>query len=104
MSKNHKSYRKDVLATMAARRLAATTAIGILVEGAAVTLCPVDTGQLRGSIGHHADSDKVVLGANTDYAHKVEKGIGQRPQPYLEPAVMRNRERISDLAKEVLRG
>lgn len=87
---------------------------GMQAEGYAKDLAPVDTGNLRNSISHRVDeSDKVVyIGTNAEYAAYVELGTGiyteggrqdpwvyqdeegrwhhtrgQKPQPYLVPAV-----------------
>lgn len=79
---------------------------GALVAGKAKASCPVDTGLLRNSIQFKssvADS-MVVIGSNVFYAPFVEIGTGvqssmgngrpgwpgQRPQPYLKPAVDNN--------------
>lgn len=87
---------------------------GMQAEGYAKDLTPVDTGNLRNSISHRVDeSDKeVYIGTNAEYAAYVELGTGiyteggrqdpwvyqdeegrwhhtrgQKPQPYLVPAV-----------------
>ena len=87
--------------------------IGQQAVGYAKDLAPVDTGDLRNSIGHKVDIDKkkVYIGTNKEYAVYVELGTGkfatggrkdpwvyqdakgnwhmthgQRAQPYLKPA------------------
>ncbi len=87
---------------------------GLVGEGYAKKLCPVDTGNLRNSITHSVDSAEpaVYIGSNSEYAAYVELGTGkyypggrptpwvyqdakgnwhrtsgQRAQPYLKPAV-----------------
>lgn len=48
--------------------------IGMLAEGHAKALCPVDTGRLRNSITHQVDSGEpaVYIGTNVEYAVFVE--------------------------------
>lgn len=87
---------------------------GLVAEGYAKKLCPVDTGNLRNSITHVVDEAERVayIGTNSEYGAYVEMGTGkyvaggrqtpwvyqdakgnwhlthgQRAQPYLKPAV-----------------
>lgn len=87
---------------------------GLVGEGYAKQLCPVDTGNLRNSITHQVQQEEpaVYIGTNNEYAAYVELGTGkyypggrktpwtyqdakgrwhithgQRAQPYLKPAV-----------------
>jgi len=72
------------------------------IEADAKAGCPVDTGQLRASIEHEVDSDTLRVGSNVEYAGYVEEGhrivawghdTGRYapPQPYLKPALYRQR-------------
>lgn len=99
----------------------------LIVENSAKENCPVDTGELRASIVSHIVGNTGEVGTNVEYAPYVEYGtgvfaaagngrqdrwsyqdaegnwhstIGQRPQPYLEPALNDNREKIIDLFKK----
>ena len=56
--------------------LRALEEIGIVAEGYAKRLCPVDTGRLRNSITHAIDNDEkaVVIGTNVEYGPEVEFG------------------------------
>ena len=85
----------------------------LVVENEAKRLCPVDTGDLRNSITHEVDDGVGIVGTNKEYAPYVEYGtgifavegngrdtpwsyqddegnwhttVGQKPQPFLEPA------------------
>lgn len=85
---------------------------GMQGEGYAKDLCPVDTGNLRNSIGHKVDGKEAYIGTNSEYGPYVELGTGkyvtggrptpwvyqdskgkwhrtngQKAQPYLKPAV-----------------
>lgn len=108
----------------------------LLVENTAKQDCPVDTGQLRASITHEVDGNVGVVGTNVEYAVYVEYGTGkeavakngrqtpwsykdeetgewiwtkgQKPQPFLEPALIKNEKEINKLflkaIKEGLKG
>ena len=64
--------------------------VGLVAEGYAKRLCPVDTGRLRNSITHAMEgSEAVVIGTNVEYAPYVELGTArQKAQPYLRPAAV----------------
>lgn len=53
------------------------------------TLAPVDTGELRDSIGTQLTGTyKVIIGASTEYAPYVEFGTETtQPQPFVRPTV-----------------
>lgn len=57
-------------------------------------IVPVDTGDLRASINYEIRDYTSIIFAGMEYAEKVEKGLGQRPQPYLKPAITRERDDI----------
>lgn len=62
-------------------------AIGLVAEGHAKELCPVDTGRLRNSISHATDGEAVYIGTNVEYAPYVELGTSRmKARPYLRPA------------------
>jgi len=80
----------------------ALTAIGEFVTGRAKLETPVDTGKLRQSIDNEVLDDSVVIGTNTEYAIYVEKGTRhQQAQPYLEPAVTKNKGKIKKIIEEI---
>lgn len=63
--------------------------VGLVAEGYAKRLCPVDTGRLRNSITHVIDAGEqaVYVGTNVEYAPYVELGTSrQKAQPFLRPA------------------
>lgn len=73
----------------------------LMIEADAKLLAPVDTGTLKRSITHYVESDdkktKGSVGSNVEYAYWAE-----RKQPYLEPAVDQNIEKIKRRIAEVL--
>ena len=65
----------------------ALVTIGLVAEGYAKRLCPVDTGRLRNSITNYVEGNAVYIGTNVEYAQFEEEGTSRRPpHPYLRPA------------------
>ncbi len=62
--------------------------IGLMAEGYAKALCPVDTGRLRNSITHQRSGPSTeAIGTNVGYGRYVELGTSRaKAQPYLVPA------------------
>ncbi len=103
-----------------------------IVEGSAKRLCPVDTGNLRGSIhvmkqAIPGKDMKATIGTNVEYAPYVEFGTGvrgaatnensnvavsfapdwagQAAQPFMMPALRNNKDRIeSAIFRKVIEG
>lgn len=100
----------------------------LMVERDAKILCPVDDGTLRNSITYEVEDNIGVVGTNIEYAPYVHQGtgiyavegngrktrwsyedaegnwhstIGQKPQPFLEDALNKNRDEINKLFKGV---
>lgn len=96
----------------------------LLVENTAKENCPVDSGQLRNSIASNVSGETGEVGTNVEYAPYVEYGTGvfnpgrltpwryqdasgewhtttgQKPQPFLVPALDSNRDKILNIFKE----
>lgn len=96
----------------------------LLVENTAKENCPVDSGQLRNSITSNVSGETGEVGTNVEYAPYVEYGTGvfnpgrltpwsykdasgewhtttgQKPQPFLVPALDSNRAEILNIFKE----
>lgn len=104
---------------------------GLVGEGHAKMLCPVDTGNLRNSITHMVnDGEKVAyIGTNSEYAVYVECGTGvyypggrqtpwtyqdengdlhlthgQRAKPYIKPAVADHVDQYKKIIESELKG
>ena len=102
----------------------------ILVENQAKENCPVDTGELRMSITHYVEGQTGIVGTNKHYAPYVEYGTGlfardgngrqtpwsyqdakgewhttkgQKPQPFLEPALLDNEKNIVKIFDEAIK-
>lgn len=64
---------------------------GLVAEGYAKRLCPVDTGRLRNSITHTTEENTAYVGTNVEYAPYVEMGTTRtRAQPFIKPALADN--------------
>lgn len=105
---------------------------GIVAEGHAKKLCPVDTGNLRNSITHTvADNGEraAYVGTNSEYGVYVECGTGiyypggrqtpwtyqdengdwhlthgQRAKPFIKPAVTYNAAQYNRIIEQELKG
>lgn len=123
----------NILYTMIVGRVIdALEVSGKLVEDSAKLLCPVDTGNLRGSIHHKVDTNElsVTIGTPVEYAPWIEFGTGEhaengqgrkggwfyvdekgnkhftfgnKPQPFLRPALYENKKYINKIFQEALR-
>ena len=97
---SYESNKAEVLKSIEQAKNRALESIGLFVEGDAKLRCPVDTGNLRGSLTHEVKSDHVVVGTNVEYSAMVEKGTSnQKSQPYLTPAAENNIGKIEELAR-----
>lgn len=86
---------------------AALEEIGLLAENYAARRCPVDTGNLRGSITYEVDAggNAVYIGTNVEYAPYVELGTSrQKAQPFLRPAASEHGAQYRQVLKKALGG
>lgn len=115
---------------MIAAALRSLEICGLVAEGYAKQLCPVDTGNLRNSIAHQVQPTEpaAYIGTNSEYGPYVELGTGkyypggrktpwvyqdakgqwhlthgQRAQPYLKPAVADHAQQYHSIIEEALR-
>ena len=81
--------------------------IGLLAENYAAEKCPVDTGNLRGSITYEVDAggNAVYIGTNVEYAPCVELGTSrQKAQPFLRPAASEHGTQYRQVLRKALGG
>lgn len=91
---------EDIKEKMIAARERSLEKIGLVAEGYAKRLCPVDTGRLRNSITHEVEDDSVYIGSNVEYAPDVELGTRkQKAQPFLKPAATERSETFNRIIK-----
>jgi len=78
---------------------------GLVVEGKAKLLAPVDTGRLRNSIKSVMQSKTVVrVGTNVFYAKFMEFGtVFISPRPFLRPALRLSKNKIKQIFRSVLK-
>lgn len=100
---SYKSYKNEVLKAFNKAKKDICNDIGNFVVAEAQTRATVDTGNLRRSIIYEPMDDfkGVYVGVTGDapYAIFVEKGTStQTAQPFLEPAVMDNIDKIVEIA------
>ena len=90
MSVTIHDHSAEVSAEIKAALLRGLEKVGLVAEGYAKKLCPVDTGNLRNSITHEVDDGEpaAYIGTNVEYAPYVCLGtIHMAAQPFLKPAV-----------------
>lgn len=119
----------DVNAAFEAAMWNALAKCGFAAEGYAKRLCPVKTGNLQNSITHEVveDENAVYIGTNNEYAAYVCLGTGkyaeggggrptpwvyqdangnwhythgQKPQPFLKPAVADHTDKYREIIKD----
>ena len=93
MSVTIKDHSAEVSAEFKAALLRGLEKCGLVADGYAKKLCPVDTGNLRNSITHVVDEQEpaAYIGTNVEYAPYVCLGtIHMKAQPFLKPAVAAN--------------
>lgn len=121
---------REVLAALDAALLRGLEKCGLVAEGYAKKLCPVDTGNLRNSITHMVDEREpaAIIGTNNEYAayvclgtgkyadggrptpwvYKDAKGqyhwtAGNRAQPFLKPAVSDHANQYREILEDELK-
>lgn len=98
-------HTEEVLDGIERAKARALEKIGLVAEGYAKRLCPVDTGRLRNSITHTTDDEAAYIGTNVEYAVYVEMGTVNTPaQPYLKPAAADHMEKYRSILKSELQG
>lgn len=101
MSRTRFNWRgRDVLRAVNRAQIEGLELAATHVEGAAVLLCPVDTGNLRSSITHTVDETKkeATIGTPVEYAAPVEF-----TQPYLRPALDNNETQVKQIIGAAIR-
>ena len=129
MSVTIQDHSAEVSAAIKAALLRGLEKVGLVAEGYAKKLCPVDTGNLRNSITHEVDDGEpaAIIGTDNSYAayvclgtgkyadggrptpwvYKDAKGqfhwtAGNKAQPFLKPAVSDHAEQYRDILKKEL--
>lgn len=132
MSVEIKDNREMVFENMSEALLRGLEKCGLVAEGYAKKLCPVDTGNLRNSITHVVDEQEpaAIIGTNSEYSAYVELGTGiyakggggrptpwvyqdakgnwhmthgNKPQPFLKPAAHDHRDQYRQILEDELK-
>ena len=74
MSYTFKDNTDEVLSALEKAKKRGLEAIGLVAEGHAKKIAPVDTGRLRNSISNATDDEAAYIGTNVEYAPYVELG------------------------------
>ena len=74
MSYTYKDNTEEVLSALEKAKKRGLEAIGLVAEGHAKKITPVDTGRLRNSISHATDDEAAYIGTNVEYGPYVELG------------------------------
>ena len=78
MSYTYKDNTDEVLSALKRAKKRGLETIGLVAEGHAKKITPVDTGRLRNSISHAVEGDAAYIGTSTSYAPFVELGARRR--------------------------
>ena len=78
MSYTYKDNTDEVLSALKKAKKRGLEAIGLVAEGHAKKITPVDTGRLRNSISHATDDEAAYIGTNVSYGAPVELGARGR--------------------------
>jgi HK97 gp10 family phage protein len=97
-------HSEEFLREVAAKIPVAMEECGLVAEGYAKRLCPVDTGNLRNSITHSTDGNTEYIGTNVEYAAYVEFGtVRTKEQPFIKPAVADHVSQYKRIIENVLK-
>lgn len=97
----YKSNLQEVLSKIADNKSNAINEIGIDLSGKVSQKAPVDTGELRDSVGYEVEGDEAIIGATAKHAPHIELGTSKAPaQPFLEGTVMDNVGTIEKIINE----
>lgn len=128
-----RDHSKELKDEMQNQLVKALEICGLVGEGYAKMLCPVDTGNLRNNITHVVDENGLTayIGTNDKYAAYVELGTGiyaeggggrptpwvyqdakgnwhytrgNKAQPFLKPAVADHKEQYRTIIERTLKG
>lgn len=83
--------------------------VGLVAEGYAKQMCPVDTGRLRNSVTHAVDNGETAayIGTNVEYAPFIELGTAspkRDAQPFLVPAAQDHGDEYRAIMESELKG
>lgn len=96
---------EEFLRELAAKIPVALEECGLVAEGYAKRLCPVDTGNLRNGITHTQSENAEYIGTNVEYGPYVEMGTTRtRAQPFIKPSVADHVDQYKQIIEARLKG
>lgn len=98
------SHREEIIEAMEDQLKTALDAIGADAASTAANKAPVDTGNLKNSIGHAVDGKTVYIGTNVEYAPYQELGTstGIPAKHFLKHGVEAHSSQYADIIKNAL--
>ena len=96
----------EVLSALEKAKKRGLEAIGLVAEGHAKKITPVDTGrlQLRNSISHATDDEAAYIGTNVEYAPYVELGAqGRKGVHMLQRAATEHTDEYKRLMEDAMK-
>ena len=104
MSVTIKDNTQQALSALEKAKKQGLEAIGMTAERHAKKNTPVDTGRLRNSITHTADSNAAYIGTNVEYAPYVELGArGRKPVHMLTRAATEHKAEYKQIMENALK-
>ena len=104
MSYTYKDNTDEVLAALEKAKKRGLEAIGLVAEGHAKKITPVDTGRLRNSMAHAVDEDSAYIGTNTSYAIFVETGArGRKGVHMLQRAASEHKDEYKQIMEDSMK-
>ena len=104
MSYTYKDNTDEVLKALEKAKKRGLEAIGLVAEGHAKKLTPVDTGRLRNSISHATDDEAAYIGTNVDYGPYVELGSPTiKAHPMLQKAATEHTDEYKRLMEDSMK-
>lgn len=104
MSVTIKDNTQQALSALEKAKKQGLEAIGMTAERHAKKNTPVDTGRLRNSITHTADSNAAYIGTNVEYAPYVELGArGRKPVHMLTRAATEHKAEYKQIMEDALK-
>ena len=104
MSYTYKDNTDEVLSALEKAKKRGLEAIGLVAEGHAKKITPVDTGRLRNSISHATDDEATYIGTNVEYAPYVELGArGRKPVHMLTRAATEHKAEYKEIMENALK-
>ena len=104
MSYSYKDNTQEVLSALEKAKKRGLEAIGLVAEGHAKKITPVDTGRLRNSISHATDDEAAYIGTNVEYAVFVENGAqGRTAVHFLQDAATGHTDQYKKLMEDSMK-